>query len=379
MRRKGAFALFTALTLAGAAAGGFSQEVIRPPQAGGTLASRMEGAQKEAARQGLRAAFWVGYSIRRLMGERSSIGSFDHRSRSEATLEEILNGRRAEYPALSREESIREKAKQALVDLENEGRPEPKIWKDVAILFRYGRAAEGALDRVAMSNLSLHFDLEGLPLIWAGEASDEESLAWLKETYRQTGKDEVKEHTLAAIGIHQAPALTVPILASVLESQESDERRKNAAFWLGQQNDLKAYGILMQAAKTDGSREVKEGAVFAISQLERAESVDGLIDLARTAEDSEVRRQAIFWLGQKASNKATQALNRMAYEGGETELQEQAVFALSQLPGKEGVDALIRVAKTHPSAEVRKKAIFWLGETGDPRALEVLVEIIKGK
>jgi hypothetical protein len=379
MNRKKAFALFVALTLAGAAAVGFSQEIIRPPQAGRTLASRMDGAQKEAVRQDFPGGFWVGYSIRRLMGERSSIGSFDRRSRSEATLEEVLSGGRAGYPPASSEKAVEERAKQVLDDLENRGRPEKKTWKDVAILFRYERAAEDALERVAMSNLSLHFDLEGLPLIWLGEANDEESLAWLKKTYKQTGKNEVKEHALAAIGIHQSPALTVPILASVLESQEPDELRKNAAFWLGQQNDPMAYDILMRAARTDRSPQVKEGAVFAISQLELAESVDGLIDLARTSEDRQVRHRAIFWLGQKASHKATQALKSMAYEGGETKLQEQAVFALSQLPGNEGVEALIKVAKTHPSAEVRKKAIFWLGETGDPRALEVLIEIVKGK
>jgi HEAT repeat protein len=101
----------------------------------------------------------------------------------------------------------------------------------------------------------------------------------------------------------------------VLESRETDDIRQDAAFWMGQQNDRRAFNILMRAAQKDRSRKVKEGAVF----------------------------------------------------------------ALSQLPGNEGVEALIKVAKTHPNAGLRKKAIFWLAETGDPRALEVLVEIIKGK
>jgi len=339
----------------------------------------MDWALKEASSRGFEKGFWIGYSIRRLMGERSSIGSFDHRTRSEATLEEVLSGQRPEYPTLSREESTRQRAKRVLDDLEKEGQPEKKIWKDVAILARYGKVSKVAPERVDMSNLNLHFDLKGLPLIWLGEADDEESLAWLKTTYRETKLEEVKENILAAVGIHQNPALVVPILASVLESRESDELRKNAAFWMGQQNDRKAYEILMQTAKNDRSPEVKEGAVFAISQIELEESVDGLIGLARTADDEEIRKKAVFWLGQKASNKATAALKSMAYEGGDTKIQEQAVFALSQLPGNEGVEALIKVVKTHPSAEVRKKAIFWLGETGDPRALEVLIEIIKGK
>jgi len=371
--------LIAALTLAGAAALGISQEVVRPPQPGGDLAARMEWAGKEAARRGFENGFWTGYSIRRLMGEHSSIGSFDHRSRSEATLEEILSGRKAEYPTLSREESTRQRARQELADLEKEARPEKKVWKDVAILVQYAKTAKVEPVRVNMSNLDLHFDLKGLPLVWVGEAADEESLDWLKKAYRETATEEVKENILAAVGIHQSSALVIPILDSVLESQEADDLRKNASFWLGQQNDRKAYDILMQTAKKDRSRDVREGAVFAISQIDLEESVDGLIGLAKSADDESVRHQAVFWLGQKASNKATETLKSMAYEGSELKLQEQAVFALSQLPGKEGVDALIKVAKTHPNPELRKKAIFWLGETGDPRALEVLVEIIKGK
>ena len=34
--------------------------------------------------------------------------------------------------------------------------------------------------------------------------------------------DEAKKHILRVVGIHQSPALVVPILASVLESQETD-------------------------------------------------------------------------------------------------------------------------------------------------------------
>jgi len=380
MRRRRSIILIAVLTLAGtAAAQAVSQEVVRPPQPGGTLAARMEWAAREAARRAYREGFWRGYSIRRLMGERSSIGTFDDRSSSEATLQEITTGQKLGMASPSRDERVRQRARQVLDDLENEGRPDRKVWKDVAILVRYGKASKTEPERVDMSNLNLPFDLRGLPLIWLGEATDEESLAWLKTSYREMRTGVAKEHILAAVGIHQSPALVVPILASVLESQETAELRKNATFWLGQQNDRKAYDILMQTANKDRSRDVREGAVFAVSQIELEESVDGLIGLAKSADDREVRHQAIFWLGQKASNKATEALKNMAYEGGETKIQEQAVFALSQLPGNEGVEALIKVAKTHPNTVMRKKAIFWLGETGDPRALEVLIEIIKGK
>ncbi len=368
-----------ALALTGAAAFGISQEVVRHPQAGGTLMARMDWAHKEASRRGFHDGYWTGYSIPRLMGERSTIGSHDSEARFKPTLQQVIDGQKPEDPTRAGEGAVRDKARLNLNDLEKENRAEKKVWKDIAILFRCGKRAEAAVDRVRLNNLDTHVDLEGLPLIWLGKAADEESLDWLKTVYGEAETEKTKEPILAAIGIHQSPSLVIPLLASILESREPDALRKSAAFWLGQQNDRKAYDILMRTAEEDSSRQVREGSVFAISQLEIEESVDGLIGLARTPAHEDVRQQAIFWLGQKASEKATAALESMAYKSGETKVQEQAVFALSQLPGNEGVDALIKVIKTHPSAGIRKKAIFWLGETGDPRALGVLVEIVKGK
>jgi hypothetical protein len=313
------------------------------------------------------------------MGEHSTIGSFDSDARFKPTLREIIEGQESGLRTGAGEEAVGDKARHVLEELDKQSRPEKKVWKDIAILFQNSRRAGSAMEKVRLSDLDSPVDLEGLPLIWVGEAGDEESLNWLERQYRETTMKKAKEPILAAVGLHQKPALVIPILASVLKSREPDSLRKNAAFWLSQQDDKKAYDILMRAADRDSSRQVREGCVFAISQLEMEESVDGLIGLAKTAVHEDVRHQAVFWLGQKASKKATSTLKKLAYEDGEMKVQEQAVFALSQLPDNEGVDALVRVVKTHPSAAIRKKAIFWLGETGDPRALDVLIEIIKGK
>ncbi len=377
MRLRKSRILIAALALTGAAVLAISQKVVRAPQTEGSLPVRMDWARKEASRRGFHDGYWTGYSIRRLMGERSTIGSYDSEARFKPTLRQIIDGQKAENAGLAGRATVKEKARLVQNDLEKETGAEKKVWKDVAILFRYGRQT-AAVD-VRLSNLDMSVELEGIPLIWVGEAGDEESLDWLKDRYRKATTEKTKESLLAAIGIHQSPSIVIPLLTSILESGENDFLRRNAAFWLGQQNDRKAYDILMRTADNDSSRNVREGSVFAISQLEIDESEGGLIRLARTSIHEDVRHQAVFWLGQKASKKATAALEGMAYESAETRVQEQAVFALSQLPGNEGVDALIKVVKTHPSTAIRKKAIFWLGETGDPRALEVLVEIIKGK
>jgi HEAT repeat protein len=375
--------LILALSVAGIAAFGRApQQVIRHPQPRDPLSSKMEWAAREAAQRGLRDGFWAAYSIRRLMDQDSSIGTFSSSSRLEPTLQELISGQESGISARRRDEIIRSRARQVMEDLDQAGRPEKKVWKHVAILFLYESPASSAPERARLSSFDLSFDLQGRPLIWLGEADDQESLAWLKTAYQKIKAEEGKEGTLAAVGIHQNPAAVIPILASVMQSQETAELRKKAAFWLGQQNDRKAYEILLETAKTDRSGEVREGAVFAISQIDVEESVDGLIDLARNGPDLAVQKQAVFWLGQKASQKAAGALEDFAFDSRATIIQEQAIFALSQLPDRTGLDALIKVAKTHPDASLRKKAIFFLSECHDPRdprALNALIEILKGK
>ena len=303
------------------------------------------------------------------MGERSYIGSWnDDRLRSmEPTIEEVLTGKRRIEPLMPRAERLSRTAREILDDLEMDRTAEKKVWKDVAILLRYEGDGSTGPEKVEMSNFELNFDFQGLPLLWLGDASDDQSLTLLRGLYAGAKREETKKHVLAAVGIHNTPALVIPILESVLASRDADELRKDAAFWIGQQDDAAALKVLRLAARTDRSREVRKGAVFAISQVELEAAVDELIDLARTAENENVRHEAVFWLGQQASKKAGEALVDFATKDGDSKVQEQAVFALSQLPENQGVEPLIKIARTHPNPHVRKKAVFWLGECHDPQ------------
>ena len=371
--------LVLALGLAGSAAvaGRLPLEVVRFPSSGRPLAVRLDWGLKEAAGRGYRTGFWEGYSIRRLMGESSSIGTIFCGAVDEPTLEEVISGNRKEFPALSARAAARGEARRVLDGLDRKGEPEKKVWKDVAVLIRYDGADRGPASCVEMSSLDLPFDFKGLPLVWLGSAEDAESLAWLKTVLAGSRSEEAKKHVLAAVGMHQSTDLVIPILEAALTSREPDSLRKEAAFWIGQQNDPRACAILLRTAQTDRCLEVRKHAVFALSQVELEASVDGLIAVARTADNREVRKEAVFWLSEKASKKSLAAIEDLVYHDEETSIQEQALFALSELPNGEGVSPLIKVAKSHPNPHVRKKAIFWLGECGDSRAIEALVEIAR--
>jgi len=354
-------------------------EVIRYPGADESLTVRVAWAIGEAGgRRG--GEFWVGYSISRLMGRHSTIGSVNtDRVSRELTVREILAGVRSSGSRSGGAEDIGPAARRALDKLEREGEAEAKVAKDIGIFLLYPSGRTTSPAKVRMSDLDLAFDFEGAPLYWLGKASDARSLGKIESLFARAGDDKVKRQLIAAAGIHAAPRLVVRFLEGILAGPGPDGLRKDAAFWIGQQNDAAGLRLLVNAARSDRSTEVREASVFGISQVGLPEAVDELIGLARGADDAGVRKQAVFWLGQAASKKAAPALEDFATGGRDIEVQKQAVFALSQLPGNQGLEPLIRLAKTHPDPRIRKKAVFWLGECRDPRALQTLIEIIKGK
>ena len=359
--------------------------VVRP-DATGAAAGRpaLEGniawAIGQAPKTAPGRAFWVGYSIDRLQGEHSHIGSFNGGTAGrDLTVAEVLAGKTAPEAVASEGEVVRKAARAALEELESRGKPEKKVVKELGFFLKYEPGKTPVLGKARPGNLELAFDFEGLTLFWLGKVPEDMSLALVERLYGSARNDDIREDLVTVAGCHGTPALVVPVLAGILGSGASDELRKNAAFWIGQQNDAEGLELLARTARQDRSEEVREGAVFAISQIELPAAVDEIIGLARSADKRDVRKQAVFWLGQMASEKSGRALEEFARKDTDTEIQEQAVFALSQLPDDQGVDALIKLAKTHPDPRIRKKAVFWLGECDDPRALEALVNIVKGK
>ncbi|NLH77231.1 MAG: HEAT repeat domain-containing protein [Acidobacteria bacterium] len=379
-------ALTAALMGAPAAAAG--RRTVRPPEAvvrpaaGMALADGLAWALGQAPSAAKGRAFWVGYAIDRLQGERSSIGWFDGPpgAGGRLTIADVLAGKTAPPAAAGDGEAVRKAAKAALEEIDGKGKPEKMVLKELGFFLKYETGRPPVLAEARMSNLDLAMDFEGLTLFWLGKAAEDRSLALVEKLFGAAARTgDLRENLLAAAGCHGTPALVVPFLVGVMEGDGDDETRKNAAFWLGQQNDADGLRRLVRAAKSDRSEEVREGAVFAVSQVELPAAVDEIIALARGAEKRDVRKQAVFWLGQMASKKSAAALEEFARKDGDREVQEHAVFALSQLPDNGGVEPLVKLAKTHPDPQVRKKAVFWLGECDDPRALEALIAIVKGK
>ena len=359
-------------------AAGLGQTIFQIDAKETSLADRWELAKANAGSRHFERGYWIGYSIQRLMGERSFIGSYYSESRrNHPSLGELITGMKQELE--TPDVSIGRTTSMSGMMSFNEGdKPEHNIIKEVALLFHLEGTRSLAVTDLEVSNLSLHVDLGDEPLIWIGSAGHTESVSFLKKVYAQAGPTELKKHLMMAIGLHEDTNEAIEFLKTILQSSEHSGVREDAAFWLGQTGTSDALKILTGTARNDRSDGVRDKAMFAISQIAGEASTDVLIDLAKSHTDRETRKKAAFWLGQKASEKAIGALKDLAYKDEDTEVQRNAIFALTQIDhGEGGVDELIRIATTHSNPRIRKEAIFWLGQSENPKALDALIGIVK--
>ncbi|MFC1568959.1 HEAT repeat domain-containing protein [bacterium] len=344
------------------------------PDTNSPLQDRISWAEKNISKINLQSGCYIGYSIQKKMRKNSWMGCFHCDGFRRATLREVLNGVEIIDHDNDQETIIHSNMSRSDHDKDN-----PIVLKDVAILFQILSSQNQLKEtsKIKITNMDQHADLNEMPILWLGQANQDESLDLLMPLYSKIKHEDEKEDLIVAVSMHDQTERVISFLEDRLKSNEPEEIREDATFWLGQQNDKRALIILKKLIDSDQSMKVREKAVFAISQMTMKEAETILIDLAYHAKPDKIKKQAIFWLGQKASEKATEALKDVVFNIDETELQEHAVFALSQQDNDFAVPQLIKIVKTHPNPEIRKKAIFWLGETGDPRVVDVLVDMVR--
>jgi hypothetical protein len=324
--------------------------------------------------------FYIGYSVKRLMGEHSYISCGNDGENK--TLHEIIYGTKAPGSPDMSGNTVSDIARHVLKKRKDNEKPEKKVWKDVGLLFRFeGRASNPVNCKdFHFNNMEMPVKLKNAPIYWLGETDINESVALLVDFYRRAGKgasEDFKEDMVSAVGIHGKNQKVFAFLKDILTGKETEEIRDNAAFWISQQQSVDALKVLQKTVESDRSENVREKAVFGIYLIKLEEADNALIHLAKNGKERGVRKKAIFWLGQKAVKHSARVLADVAYDDKDTSLQRQAVFALSQLPDNGGVDSLIKIARTHKSMKVRKKAIFWLSQCDDPRALNTIIDILQ--
>jgi hypothetical protein len=359
-------------------------QILIAPDPAARLADRFSWAARQATPPAFAKGYWVGYSIQRIMGERSYIGSWHGWSGrpddGEPTIEYLIAvAKNGPPPKRPDDEILREAARKALEDADRKETPERRARKDVGLFFRFQPGPKRNSLSIEMSNLKLSFDFEGLPLVWLGSAKNDESVSYLESLYRTEAAWDKKEDLLSAISVHQEPRSVIPFLDGILKSNAPQAIRGEAAEGLGEQDDAQSVLILRRVIRSDTSSAVRERAISGLVEMSRPEALEFLIETARQASDRELRKEAVRGLAEKASEKVGPSAPRASFDDKETEVQRQAVEVMAELPPAEALPVLARIAETHANLEVRRAAIEALGELEDPAAVTILIRLIKGR
>jgi len=357
--------------------GSIFSQVFHHPSPTDNIIARWDWAKQEAGKQNLKHGFWIGYSIKRLMGENQYIYSTEEHTISGSHFTDFPKGDPLEK-ILSGEEQVKSEAKRALANLENPERVERKVWKDVAILYKFGSNSSKVPITIRVGNLYLPFDPEGLHIFWLDEAEDAQSLSILDNLYTSANQEKLKKRMLTIAGLHGTSDHAVAFLEKVLKSSDHETLRARAAMELGDQDHERAVEILHRAANNDRSFDVRKRSVYGLEDIDLPGAADALIDIAQNCKDREIRKRAIDGLADIASKKTVAALKNVIEKDEDTDIQKRAVYALEDLPADEGIPYLVDIAKTHSKLTIRKAAIYCLGDSDDPRALQALIQIIKG-
>ena len=321
----------------------------------GTLAATMADAEKNATNP-----VWVGYTVKAIPGQRT-ICCGNYNTNGEGCgickLENDRNGWSSDTGT-----------SKSTVKLERGQR--------LAVLFRL---QDKHVRRIKLVSEDCVLDAGGLLFLWLSDVKPAESVGFLAEFVRKENTEGRERHSddeaLTAIALHDGREAEVA-LESFIAPTQSEELRKQTAFWLGEARGKEGLVLLQRMAKKDPATEVRAQVAFALSVSKEPAALEGIIRMARDDENGHVRGQALFWLAQKAGKRAVSAIDGAIENDPDTEVKKQAVFALSQLPKDEGVPKLIQVAENNRNPVVRKQAMFWLGQSQDARALEFFEKVL---
>lgn len=279
-------------------------------------------------------------------------------------------------------------------------------------LFMFYEGERDKFTRAEVYNLKREHQFSGYPVYWAGKATNEESLNYLKSIVDSSAPEinRLSDRAAFAIALHD-DARVESILTDMIKKPVAESIRNRAIYWLGytpesqarnnflaeivrnqressdaREQAMSALGMSKAATtlplletmyETMTSRDLKRRALSGIARNDnRDAAATYLIRIAENEKDIELRKSALANLGRVAGEKSLGVLISTLDSSPEFELQKTAVSAIGRRPKDESIPILIRTARNHPRVEIRKLAVQALGHTGDERAVAFLRELL---
>jgi HEAT repeat protein len=390
-------ALFTVIWLALAPLSALPQaEQAFTPVQGATLQAKFDAAAQQAA-SARQARFWTAYSFDVRPGVAVDVDfvSEDGHFRIQGTWESSGSGSYFFYDSVGNYPGL-----------------ETRSLGVFAL-----RDSSGAVERVDVFNLARRHEYAGHPVYWAGRASNEESLTFLRGLAESQGsaysgrREDVASGAVRALTLHDdrrvpetlqhvartstdedvraqaVRSLGVPPVADAVreylsqlarDERESLDVRRAAVTAYGRGRDAQALSFLQTFYASVTNKDLRRASLAQIARNENRQGAAAfLIKVATQDSDPESRKMALARLGEIAGEQALGTLTRTATSSdADTELQKQAVAAIARRPAAESVPLLINIARTHAKPEVRRQAFVLLGRTNDPAAVDFLKSVL---
>lgn len=285
-------------------------------------------------------------------------------------------------------------------------------------LFLLFEKARNAFTRAEVYNLRRDHQFSNYPVYWAGKATNEESLNYLKSMVDAASSDvnQLSDRAAYAIALHddarvegiltelvkrpapesirnraiywlgytpESPAKNVLLAEIVRNQREPGDARRQAIGALGMSRSAANLPVLENLYETMTSRDLKRGALSGIARNDNHDAAASyLIQVAQSesdvlrVNDFELQKSAISGLGRIEGEKSLTFLTHTLESNADVQLQKQAVMAISRRSKDEAIPILIRTARDHPKVEVKKLAVQLLGQTRDQRATAFLNELL---
>ena len=274
---------------------------------------------------------------------------------------------------------------------------------------------EKTLDRFTRAevyNLKRNHQFSSYPVYWAGKATNEESLNYLKSIIDSAVPEvnRLSDRAAYAIALHD-DARVEAILTELIKRPAAEAIRNRAIYWLGytpesptknallaelvrsthetsdaRQQAMSSLSMSRAAAnlpvlenlyETMTSKELKRRALGGMARNDNHDAAAAyLIQVIQNQTDVDLQKTALSGLGRIGGDRSLGALTNTLDSSPQLELQKQAVISIGRRPKDEAIPILIRTARNHPRVEVRKLAVQMLGQTRDERAAAFLNELL---
>jgi len=147
-------------------------------------------------------------------------------------------------------------------------------------------------------------------IFWIGQHGSAENAAYLRGLFGRLRDEELKKKVIFSLSQMRGQGNERWILNLALDTNQSEEVRKQALFWASQSGIALPEIVSLYDRIRDP--DLREHVIFVLSQrMRETAAMDKIIEIARRDPDRRMREKALFWLGQSRDPRAAQVLREV--------------------------------------------------------------------